>query len=187
MTLEQELVTEGSADSLVIRARTDRDAFGQLYDSFYPAVLRYCVRRLFVRAVAEDVASDVFLQVAAKMTRFPGSSEEDFRRWLFRIATNQVNAYLRQTRRRRALLASAMAARGGTPQGEAEVEAADWPTLYQAILRLNPRQQAIVSLRFFEHMSFEQIGGVLGQRSGTVRVALSRALEKLRRCLTHES
>src|SRR5712671_87844 len=87
-------------DDLVIRARTDRTAFGLLYDRFYAHVARYCLRRLFDRTVAEDVTSDVFLQVASHIREFPGRTETDFRCWLFRIATNAVNAHLRQTRRR---------------------------------------------------------------------------------------
>ena len=59
----------------------------------------------------------------------------------------------------------------------------DWPALYQAILGLKPRDQAVVVLRFFEHKSHEQIAAVLGERPGTIRVALSRALDRLRQDL----
>ena len=138
-------------------------------------------------AVAEDVTSEVFLSVASKMPQFGGATEEDFRRWVFRIATNEAHAYVRQTKRRRALLESAarsgeLAAAVDSRSQPPVVETLDWPALYQAILSLKPRDQAIVVLRFFEQMSHEQIAGVLGERPATVRVALSRALEKLRRC-----
>ena len=175
-------------DDLVIRARTDREAFGRLCDLYYPDVFRYCLRRLFVRAVAEDVTSEVFLRVATHVRDFPGTTEEDFRRWLYRVATNEVNAYVRRTRRRRELLESA--ARTGavrvvdtTDSADRQLDAFDWPTLYQAILGLKPRQQTIITLRFFEQMSHEEIAGVLNLRAATVRVALSRALERLRRRL----
>jgi RNA polymerase sigma-70 factor (ECF subfamily) len=172
-------------NDLVVRARTDREAFGRLYDVYYPRVFRYCLRRLFVRAVAEDVTSEVFLHVASKMGQFGGTTEEEFRRWVFRIATNDVNAYVRQAKRRRVLLESA--ARSGTltaalhrQSPQPDVERLDWPALYQAILSLKPRDQAIVVLRFFEQMSHDEIADVLHQRPATVRVGLSRALEKLR-------
>jgi RNA polymerase sigma-70 factor (ECF subfamily) len=174
-------------DDLVVRARTDREAFGQLYDAHYPVVFRYCFRRLFVRAVAEDVTSEVFVGVALKMPRFAGTTEEDFRRWLFRIATNEVNAYVRQSKRRRALLeaaarSGALPSAAGAQTGQSDVERLDWPVLYRAILTLKPRDQAILHLRFFEKMSHEQIADVLQERTATVRVELSRALEKLRAC-----
>ena len=188
MTLEHDAAARESRNDLVLRARGDREAFGQLYDVTYPGVFRYCLRRLFVRAVAEDVTSDVFLSVASEIRRFAGTTEEDFRRWVFRIATNEVNAYVRRRNRRRALLEAA--ARNGTlasavdgTNGPSDVEMLDWPALYQAILSLKPRDQAIVVLRFFEHMSHDEIAAVLGERPATVRVGLSRAMKNLRRVL----
>jgi DNA-directed RNA polymerase specialized sigma24 family protein len=53
-------------DGLVLAARTDRTAFGRLFDEFYPLIFAYCMRRLLLRAVAEDVTSEVFLKVAGK-------------------------------------------------------------------------------------------------------------------------
>jgi RNA polymerase sigma-70 factor, ECF subfamily len=186
MTLDHDPAAERSEDDLVVRARTDREAFGRLYDANYPGVFRYCLRRLFVPAAAEDVTSEVFLSVASQMPRFGGATAEDFRRWVFRIATNEVNAYVRQARRRRVLLESAvrsgsLASKAGSPSRGADVETLDWPALYQAMLTLKPRDQAILVLRFFEQMSHEQIAAVLGIRAGAVRTGLTRALEKLRR------
>jgi RNA polymerase sigma-70 factor, ECF subfamily len=185
MTLPQSPAAKDSENDLVVRARTDREAFGQLYDAHYPGVFRYCLRRLFVQTVAEDVTSEAFLHVASKMRQFSGTTEEDFRRWVFQIATNEVNAYVRQAKRRRVLLESAarsgaLAAAVDSRAGQSDVEALDWPTLYQAILQLKPRDQAILHLRFFEQMSHEQIADVLQERPATVRVGLSRALKKLR-------
>ena len=160
-----------SAADLVRRAQSDREAFGQLYDAHYPAVFRYCHRRLFVRAVAEDVTSEVFLSVASKMPQFDGATDEDFRRWVFRIATNEVNAYVRQTKRCAAPLeaaarSGALAAAASSQPWPSDIETLDWPALYQAILGLTLRDQAIVVLRFYEQMSHEQIAGVLNESPG---------------------
>src|SRR5690348_15772388 len=95
------------ADELVVRAKTDRAAFSRLYEKYYPQVSRYCLRRLLVRAVSEDVLSEVFLEVASHLPTFPGQTDSDFRRWIFRIATNSINAYWRQTQRRQELLRNA--------------------------------------------------------------------------------
>ncbi len=170
---------------LVVRAKTDRAAFGVLYDQFQPLVARYCLRRLFDRTVAEDVVADVFLTVAANLRSFPGRTESDFRCWLFRIATNAVNAHLRQTRRRRELLEAAARSRH-LAQAEShsaaatEWEALDWSAVYQALLALDERDQTIVMLRFFAGSSYEEIADVVDSTPGAVRTALSRTLARLR-------
>ncbi len=171
-------------DDLVKQARFDRDAFGRLFDHFYPAILAYCVRRLLVRAIAEDVTSEVFLKVAARIREFTGSTAEDFRRWLFRIATNEINAHLRQSIRRRELLETA--ARMGTIDSAvstsliADDAPADWEDIFRALGELSDREQSIISLRYFAGLKHNTIADVLGIENGTVRVALSRALSKLR-------
>ena len=56
----------------------------------------------------------------------------------------------------------------------------DWAKLHQAILTLKPREQTIITLRFSEQMSHDQIAGVLNLQPASVRVVLFRALERLR-------
>lgn len=172
-------------DDLVVRAKTDRAAFGCLFDCYYPRVLRYCLRRLSQRAAAEDVTSEVFLSVASHLRDFPGQRDADFRRWLFRIATNSIHAHLRQSSRRQTILQSA--AREGRLSGNVEGRSAlgdpdllDWPTIYQALLELDDREQTIVTLRFFADLTHEEIAGVVDSTAGAVRTALSRTLARLR-------
>ena len=178
--------TPGTNDAdLVVRARTDRVAFGRLYDMYYPRIFRHCLRRLFLRAVAEDVTSDVFLRVARQIRNFTGVSLDDFVRWVHAIATNEINGYLRQTQRRARLLEEAARRKAihvvDPATSSTSLASLDWPRVYEALLALKPRDQSIVTLRFFEYMSHEQIAGILEMRPGAVRTALSRSLEQLRR------
>lgn len=178
-------------DDLVKLARTDRKAFGELFDHFYPLIYAYCTRRLVVRASAEDVASEVFLKVAQGIQGFPGRCVEDFRRWLFRIATNEINAHLRQSIRRRELLeAAAQMGRINTsvigPLLD-DTSLLDWQEVYEALGSLTDRDQSIISLRFFGGLKHNQIAEVLEVEVGTIRVALSRALDRLRQRLSNRN
>ena len=174
----------GSVDDLVTAARTEPDALGQLFDLFYPPVLAYCLRRLLVRAVAEDVTSEIFLKAATHITGFPGTCVEDFRRWIFRIATNEINAELRKSIRRRELLKAAAEMGVINTDVSAAVLGSDTPTdwgeVYQALNELSNREQSILSLRFFAGLKHDQIAEALELKAGTVRVAMARALDKLR-------
>ena len=97
-----------ATDELVVRAKVHREAFGLLYDRSFPLLHRYCYRRLLDSAADDDVSSEVLLQVAHAIARFPGRTEDEFRRWVYRIATNAINAHLRQTIRRGDLLRRAV-------------------------------------------------------------------------------
>ncbi|MHC4424756.1 MAG: RNA polymerase sigma factor [Planctomycetota bacterium] len=168
-------------DDLVLRARTQAEALGRLYELYYDRVFRFCVHRLFNKEIAEDVTSAVFLQVARGIRSFKGRSEQDFRNWLYAIAANQANAYIRKTSRRKKLLAQAAdSIRPATVESIDMSSEPDWPRLYAAILRLKPQHQTIVTLRFFEDFSYEQIAQVLKVKEVTLRVMLHRILNQLR-------
>ena len=168
-------------NDLVIRARTDAEALGRLYDAYYDRIYHFCLCRVFNRETAEDITSTVFLAVARGISSFRGRTESDFRNWLYRVAANHASSYIRKTLRRQGLLAEALRWKrvkglgaGNDPPGN------DWPTLYTAISKLRPKHQTIVTLRFFENLGFEEIAWIVKARPSAVRVSLHRALKKLR-------
>ena len=177
----------GENDSLVTRARSDSAALGQLYEQFAERVYRYCLYRLFVPEVAQDLTSAVFLAVAQGIRGFRGKTLAQFRTWVYAIAANEVNIYVRRRRRRIKLLE--IAAREQTRvrgSGLHTTNNPDWPTLYEAILRLKPSYQNLITLRFFEGLRTDEIAEILDVKAGTVRVRLSRALVKLRTILQNQ-
>jgi len=187
MATEAMTADADSCDELVLRARTDRDALGQLYDRHYAGVLRYCIHRLFERDAAEDVTSTVFLEVARQVRSFTGQTEQDFANWLYAIATNQVNAYIRRTLRHRQLLGQAVQRRqiGLCTDRDQRVERKPaWPRLYEAIAALGPREQAVITLRSFEDLPYERIATVVGVSIWNARTIHHRALNKLRAILS---
>ncbi len=169
---------------LIARACNDSTAFVQLYRSHYDAIFRYCVHRLFERTKAEDVTSEVFLKVVKNIHGFKGN-EQQFRCWLYRIATNAVNNHLRKTARRNRLLKFARE-HFKSQDTDCAVPADKLALLREAVFTLKPRYQTIITLRFFENLKLTEIAEVLGSSPGTVRSQLTRALTKLRKVLTTE-
>jgi RNA polymerase sigma-70 factor (ECF subfamily) len=169
-------------EGLVERARTDPEAFACLYRRHYDAVFRYCVHRLFNRSLAEDVTAGVFLKVVEGIETFHGD-DRDFECWLWRIATNAANEYLRRAARRKPLLAMLAAdlRRQKAQVPEDQADAAERTALIKAaLLDLAPRYQAVVTLHFFEHLSIAEVADITGASPATVRSRLSRALRQLR-------
>ena len=176
-----EISRQTDSNELVLRARSGVDALGKLYDLYYDRIFRFCVYRLFNKDIAEDVASSIFLTVAKSIRNFKGRNEADFRNWLYAIAVNQTNAYIRKTLRRSKLLREAAASKGLSGNDSTDDSAnLNWPELYQAILKLKPKHQTIVTLRFFENMEIDEIGRITRTKPATVRVTLHRILKKLR-------
>jgi RNA polymerase sigma factor (sigma-70 family) len=174
-------VKQTDVDDIVVRARVEAEALSQLYELYYERIFRFCVHRLFSKETAEDVTSTIFLEVARRIRNFGGRTEQDFRNWLYAIAANQANAYIRKASRRKKLLAEAADSMTAVTTGNTSEP--DWPRLYAAILQLKPEHQTIITLRFFENMEYEQIAKILGVRETSLRVTVHRILGKLRKHL----
>ena len=169
------------------RACSDPDAFAGLYLQHYDAVFHYCVRRLFDRHSAEDVTSTVFFKVMHHLSSFDGTAIS-FKHWLFRIATNAVNDYLRRDKKRRNLdqriKQRALAESTFTISPDPDDLLYKKTVLKQAILRLKPRYQTIITLHYFENMKLIDIAACLDKKPSTVRNWLSRATRRLRQDLS---
>lgn len=153
-----------------------------MYDLTYPPVFRYCLRRSGNRGLAEDITSIVFLKGAGSISGFSGAGFQDFRRWVFTIATNELNADCRKTARRWELLRDAATAGQLRHQARGEVveENVGRDTLQTVLLKLSDRDQAIIVLRFYSELSYDDVATILDMSPGAVRTAASRALEEMR-------
>lgn len=162
----------------------DSHVLGNLYDRHYDMVLRYCHRRLYIHAVAEDVTSGVFLRVAEHVRGFTGKTVGDFRCWLYGIANHEIAAHLRKTSRRRQLLETAWRTGELTDLEKNNHQETDHSAdVLAAMVRLRPADQAMLSLRYWEDLSYEEIAHVFSLRNGAVRTRLNRALNRLRKLM----
>jgi len=171
---------------LITEARSNPAAFARLYRRHYDALFRYCAHRLFERHIAEDITAQVFLKVVENFDRFKGNQQQ-FRNWLYKIATNAVNNHLRTTARRKTLLNVTYPQENNRDTDCKDISADKLTFLREAMFCLKPRYQTIIALRFFENLKLTEIAEVLGSSSGTVRSQLARALAKLRKVLATES
>jgi RNA polymerase sigma-70 factor, ECF subfamily len=170
-------------DLQVLKIPLDSVALGELYDRFYEAIYRYCLRRLYFRHVAEDAVSGVFLTMAQRHRDFRGRTLREFRAWLYAIAGNHVSQVLRQKLRHDRLLEQ-VAEHARTQQEGSQLWR--WTALYRTLLTLDEEQQHLLNLRFFEKLSHDEIAGMVGSSAGTVRVKIHRALNDLRPTLQRE-
>jgi len=171
---------------LVARARRrDATAFGELYERHLARVYRYIAYRTARQDVAEDLTSEVFLNAWRMIERFEDRGYT-FRAWLLRLAHNEVVDYYRTRKPDTSLPdhdAHTLALAGPELLAEAN---ADRDSLLQAVRLLPEEWQQLVLLRFVENFSFEEIGTVLGKRSGACRQIQHRALARLRELLAAE-
>jgi len=165
---------------LVERARTDPEAFAELYRRHYAGIGRYLQARTGDRHATEDLLSETFLAALRGLDRYRNRGVP-FRYWLLRIATNAVRG---QRRREGRIVRVASGEEPCVPARDerAEPDVDQERTRVRAALRaLDPKHEEVLVLHYLEDLGIEPIAKVLGCRPGTVKSRLARAREALRR------
>jgi RNA polymerase sigma-70 factor (ECF subfamily) len=162
---------------LVEAARTDRQAFGQLYDRHVEAIYHYIAKRVGDPEVAEDLTSTVWEHALAAIEQYELRGLP-FSAWLYRIAGNLVANHYRQQRLRRLVPFLGQAT---TPDSSAKVD--DRADVRHALGELSEADREVVSLFYYAGLTPPEIADVLDCSVGVVHKRLSRARERLRRHL----
>ena len=160
-------------EALILMAREDVEAFGRLYDKYYKSIFRYIYHRTLDHTLTEDLTSNTFFAAFRNIGRYRWK-RIPFSAWLYRIATNEICMHLRKQRQLSSMTLDPASA------GENVMVEEDYADLHQAILRLKPIYQAVITLRFFEEKTISEISKITGKKEGTVKSQLHRGLEKLR-------
>jgi RNA polymerase sigma-70 factor, ECF subfamily len=164
----------------VLRAAAggDESAFARLWRDTHPPLLRYL--RVAAGDGAEDVASQVWLEVARKLPRFRGG-ERNFRAWLFTTARRRVTGRRRYYARHPVLTGEAPDLDRAAPDDTAAAALEDMSAQAAvALIATLPHDQAeVLMLRVVAGLDAEQVARIVGKRPGTVRVAVHRALRAL--------
>ncbi len=172
-------------DTVVERCQAgDEGAFEALFEAYKNLVYRTAYLMLGTTHEAEDALQEVFLKVCRSLESYD-PSKGAFTTWLHRITMNHC---LNQRRKRRpaplefAESEDALASR--QPSAERQVERDD--SLRRALGHLSQKLRAVVVLRYYLDLSYDEIGQVLEVPAGTVKSRIHSALRVLRRELADD-
>src|SRR5688572_14694933 len=174
--------------TLVQKAKKgDQDAFALLINEHQKYVYNLALRVVKDENEALDLAQETFVRAWTALPNFKGQSQ--FRTWLYRIVTNLC--YNRLPNLRRSLnelgddiiseIPETNIAFDNPAHGLESRELRSY--LHQAIDRLDENYRLLISLRYQNELSYEEIATTLNLPLGTVKTGLFRAKEQLRRTL----
>jgi RNA polymerase sigma-70 factor (ECF subfamily) len=162
----------------------DRDAFGELYDTYVDNVYRYLLYRLREPSDAEDLTSEVFTRAFANIHRYRWQGKSVLA-WLYTIARNAVTDRRRRERPTLDLDDAYGVAEEGPTAHDRAVHGEQVDALRSAVRHLTSEQQEVLVLRFVEDLSSREVAKILGKNEGAIRALQFRALGRLRKLL-HE-
>ncbi len=165
---------------LVTQAQNgDRNAFSELVRLHAQGVLNVIYRMCVDVQLAEDAAQETFIRAWQNLSSYrPGTP---LRNWLYRIAVNAGTDMLRKEKRILPDAIEDLHLTDGRPGLESLVSQQERTALVQkAVLSLPDASRAVLVLREYEGLSYQEISSTLDIPVGTVMSRLSYARNLLK-------
>jgi RNA polymerase sigma-70 factor (ECF subfamily) len=177
---------------MVEAARHNPAAFGALFDLFHLKILKYAAYRTGNAEAAKDITGETFFKALNKLWQFRWQGAS-FSAWLYRIASNEVNMYLRSKQYEPASLDELIEKSPSYEPRSAnslyeELENAQkvidnnslFALVHAELVKLPQLYQEVLSMRFFDSMKISEISVALNKKEGTVKSILSRGLSMIK-------
>lgn len=167
---------------LIKRAKTDVDAFGELYEAFYDSVYRFTYLRVNDQALCEDLVSQVWEKVLTHLHTLKSDAPEAFRAWIFTLTCNCIAEHFR--RHKEALLPEDWDSAGPDSPQQDFTDKELGEAIRLALQGLPALEREIVSLKVFGDLSNKDIAKLLGKQENSIGAYLSRALKHVQKRLS---
>ena len=168
-----------SDEMLIVRiAGGDRLAMQTLFARHRTAIYRWLLRLVGNEATAEDLLSEVFLDVWRQADRFQARSSVST--WLMAIA--RFKALSARRVRKDAELDETIEATVADPADDPEVmleKKSRDALVRKAVTTLSPEHREIIDLVYYHEKSVDECAQILGVPSGTVKTRMFYARRKL--------
>lgn len=158
--------------------RKDPEAEKKLFFQFAPKVLTLCRRYITDEHRAQDMMQECFIQVFEKINKYDPSKGE-FGAWLFRVSTNVVLKYLRNSKNDLPTVYMDVLPEGDEIT-EIGFEYINPETILKSVRELPSGYRTILNLFIFENWSHHEISQSLNISESTSRSQLARAKKMLK-------
>lgn len=166
----------------------DQESWARLQQQHRPRVYGLCYRILGRAEDAEDACGETFVRAERSRDRY--DPNRPFTQWIFSIAARVAI----DRGRRRSLETRLFDSLEGAPKGWEPTEAAASPletalarerqlSVRTAIAELAERDRAVLSMKYYADLSYDEIGEALGLSRAHVGTLIFRAKHRLRRRL----
>ena len=169
----------------MLRERKTRDEGFRLLMNTYKEKIYWYIRRLVVtHEDAEDILQETFINVYRYAGSFKGESR--IYTWLYKIATNECLRHFKKVNRQIQKVELDEKMVNNFEINDTENEKSILVKFRKAILQLPEKQRIVFNMRYYDEMSYKEMGEVLNSSENALKTNYHYATEKIKACLKEE-
>ncbi len=166
-------------------AKKQPDAFALLYDYYHKPIFIFIYKKVRNKEQTADITQQVFLKAMLNLNKyvyrgFPFSS------WLYRIAQNEVNMLFRSNKKMIETEISENDAKTLAEEISNHYSDEEIECILKIVANLPEEQNNLIEMRFFQKLSFKEIGSIFEISEDNAKVKIYRILDKLKKAYNKE-
>lgn len=172
-----------SESELIELSKSNQQYFGALYEKYFDTIFRFVFKRLGGdETVSGDLTQQTFMKAMVNIQKYEDRGFP-FSSWLFRIAQNEVNLYFRGQKNNKTIDINENQLKSVFEEMDvsSNISLENQEKLIQCINSLEPDQMDLIELRFFQEMSFKEIGDIYDISEANAKMRIYRLLEKIQK------
>ena len=173
-------VARATSDEMLLAdiAKGNRTAMHVLYSRHNVRVYRFVLRIVRDTTMAEDLVSQVFLDVWRTARQFQGRSQVST--WLLSIARFKALTAMRQRRFEDIDQEDVREIPDDSDTPETSLDRSDTSAILRAcVQKLSPAHREIINLVYYDEKSVEEVGAIIGIPQSTVKTRMFYARKQL--------
>lgn len=163
---------------LAVEARTNAEAFGELYRRHVTRVYRYHMAHTGNVKDAEDLTSQTFMSALEGIRSFRG--EGSFAAWILGIAARKKAMYFRGIKPEVPIDTADQVPSPSLLTDQLADQRLRLDSITRALRQISPDRADAVALCFFSELTYAEVGHVLRKSEAAAKMLVTRGLQDLR-------
>ncbi len=170
---------ENATDEIIMQSVKEGNlaAMTLLFERYYLKVYNFFLKMGLKRDVSQDLTQNLFFRMIKYRRSYDG---DNLKAWIYKIARNLHNDYRNEQKRSNEIL---MYSDTYPVDYEASAEGfpeEDFERLDYSLARLSEEQRELIVLSRYQRLKYEEISAIVNQSVPAIKVAIFRAIKKLR-------
>ncbi|MBM4765183.1 RNA polymerase sigma factor SigY [Bacillus sp. B15-48] len=157
----------------------DDDAFAQLFHRHYSFLYKYLLKLTLDEEVSRDLAQDTMFKCYTHLSSYKGEGKVST--WMISIASRLYIDLLRKQKREKKWVEQLKRTLSRQLAWQANSKGMEWSDAFADFNQLNADVRVPILLHHYYGYTYEEIGKMIGIRTGTVKSRVHNGLKQLRK------
>ena len=156
-------------------------AWKNFFDEYYPLLFRYILLRVNNREVAQDLTSDVLVNIV-RYVKHKEKKVDNVRAFVYTAARNRVIDYYRSRNNERLMVnIEKVSETLLSDEQESELKnVEDTHSIVKLLQEVDEQDRELIIMRYIDELSHKEIAAIIGKNETSVRVQIHRIMNSIK-------